>query len=62
MVKFKQKVFQEAILRISKLKKQLKSARFKKDQKPIEAKLKKLQKIAQGKFPKNFIISEFMAE
>jgi|TARA_R110000764_G_scaffold46550_2_gene104405 hypothetical protein len=60
--KDKQKVFQEAILRISKLKKQLKSARFKKDQKPIEAKLKKLQKIAQGKFPKNFIISEFMAE
>ena len=34
----------------------------KKDKKPIESKLKKLQKIAQGKFPKNFSITEFMAE
>jgi len=60
--KDKQKVFHEALRRIAKLKKQLKSARFKKDIKIIETKLKKLQKLALGKFPKNFIISEFMAE
>tara|TARA_R100000278_G_scaffold38898_1_gene34370 strand:+ start:440 stop:1045 length:606 start_codon:yes stop_codon:yes gene_type:complete len=58
----KQKVIQEAIQRISKLKKKLNKTRFKKDKKPIESKLKKLQKIAQGKFPKNFSIQEFMAE
>lgn len=58
----KQKVFQEAIQRISKLKKQLPKTKFKKDKKVIESKLKRLQKIAQGKFPKNFSIPEFMAE
>jgi hypothetical protein len=58
----KQKVIQESIQRISKLKKQLKKTRFKKDMKPIESQLKKLQKIAQGKFPKNFSVSDFMAE
>ena len=60
--KDKQKVFHEALRRIAKLKKQLKSARFKKDIKVIERKLKKLQKLALGKFPKNFSISDFMAE
>lgn len=60
--KDKQKVFHEALRRIAKLKKQLKSARFKKDIKVIESKLKKLQKLALGKFPKNFSISDFMAE
>ncbi len=58
----KQKVIQEAIQRIAKLKRKLPKTRFKKDKKPIEAQLKKLQKIAQGKFPKNFSIPEFMAE
>jgi len=50
-----------ASVQLHKLKKKLAKARFKKDQKPIMSEIKKLQRIALGKFPKTFVFEDFMA-
>jgi len=60
--KDKERVKREASVRTHKLKKQLAKAKWKKDKKPIMAELKKLQKLALGKFPKNFNLEKFLAE
>jgi hypothetical protein len=50
-----------ASVQLHKLKKKLAKARFKKDQKPIMSEIKKLQRIALGKFPKKFVFEDFMS-
>ena len=57
--KDKQNIMREASVRIHKLKKKLARTKLKKDQKPIQVELNKLNRIALGRFPKNFSIDEF---
>ena len=59
--KDKERARSHASLKLHKLKKKLAKAKFKKDQKPIMQEIKKLQRIALGKFPKIFVFEDFMA-
>jgi len=59
--KDKERARSHASVQLHKLKKKLAKTRFKKDQKPIMQEIKKLQRIALGKFPKKFVFEDFMA-
>lgn len=58
----KEQARSHASVNLHKLKKKLKRTRFKKDQKPIVQEIKKLQRIALGKFPKKFVFEDFMSK
>jgi len=60
--KDKERARSHASAKLHKLKKKLQKARFKKDQKPIVQEIKKLQRIALGKFPKKFVFEDFMSK
>ena len=59
--KDKERARSHASVQLHKLKKKLAKTRFKKDQKPIIQEIKKLQRIALGKFPKKFVFEDFMS-
>ena len=54
----KLKISQQAAAELYDLKKQLKRAKFKKDQRKIEVQIRKQQRLAAGKIPKNYTIDQ----
>jgi len=60
--KDKERARSHASVKLHKLKKKLTKTRFKKDKKPIVQEIKKLQRIALGKFPKKFVFEDFMSK